>query len=510
MLTLLILDGYGIGKENKFNAIYKNSPNVESLKKIYPSSSLNASEQFVGLTKGQMGNSETGHLNIGAGRVVYQSLTKIDNLIKADELKNSKALLDSVKHIKKMGGKVHLMGLISDGGVHSHIEHLKYLLKFYNAEGCECVLHCFMDGRDTLFNSGIKYLKEIQNFIKKNKIECKIAGLVGRVYAMDREKRFDRIQKAYVMLTSNDEKNLKEFGIEKAENFEKALKQHYKNGNYDEYLTPIKLTDDVILDGDAIVSFNFRTDRMRELISAFGDKKFKEFNAIKFKNIYIATMTQYDKTFDFAHVIVEPENIENCLSEVLSKNSLKQFRVTETTKYAHITFFFNGEIEKPFEGEDRFLIDSINVQDFSLVPKMRAKQITDKAVETLKAGNYDFMLINLSNPDMLGHTGNLKATKKAIRFIDKCVKKIYKESKKTNSTLLITADHGNAELMMDEFGNKVTSHTTNKVPLILISDKKDIELKDGSLCDIAPTILEILNIKKPKEMTGESLIKEKK
>ncbi|MBO4412971.1 MAG: 2,3-bisphosphoglycerate-independent phosphoglycerate mutase [Clostridia bacterium] len=508
MLTLLILDGYGIGKENKFNAIWKNSPNVEKLKKEYPFCTLNASGQFVGLSRGQMGNSETGHLNIGAGRVVFQNLTKIDNLIETDQLKENKVLLQSADHVKKTGGKVHLCGLLSNGGVHSHIQHLKYLLKFYNVEGCKCVLHCFLDGRDVLFNSGLKFLKEIVAFIKKNKINCELSSIVGRVYAMDREKRFDRVEKAYTLLTSNDEAKLKEFGIERAKNFETALKKHYANGNFDEYLTPIKLSNSVVESGDAVVSFNFRTDRMRELISAFGNKNFKEFNTQKFKNLFIATMTEYDKTFDFAHVIVEPEKIKNCLSEVLSKNGLKQFRVTETTKYAHITFFFNGEIETPFEGEERYLIDSINVQDFSVVPKMRAGEITKKAVETILAGKHDFMLINLSNPDMLGHTGNLKATKKAIRFVDKCVNKIYKASRKTNSTLIITADHGNAELMVDENGNKVTSHTTNKVPFVLISNKKNIKLSSGNLSDISPTILKLLKIKQPKEMTGKSLIKE--
>ena len=508
MLTLLILDGYGIGKPNKFNAIWKNSPNVDRLKKLYPSCSLNASGEFVGLSHGQMGNSETGHLNIGAGRVVFQNITKIDNLIKTDKLKENKTLLKSIEHIKKTGGKVHLCGLLSDGGVHSHIEHLKYLLKFYSQNGCECVLHCFLDGRDVQFNSGIKYLKQIANFIKKNKINCKISSLVGRVYAMDRERRFDRVEKAYALLTSTNKSEFEKFGIEKAQNFEKALKEHYENGNYDEFLTPIKLDDEVISSGDAIVSFNFRTDRMRELVSAFGDKNFKEFKTKNLKNLYIATMTEYDKTFGFAKVIIEPEKIKNCLSEVLAKNGLNQFRVTETTKYAHITFFFNGEVETPFDGEERFLIDSINVQDFSLFPKMRAKEITDKAVKTIKAGKHDFMLINLSNPDMIGHTGNLNVTKKAIKFVDKCVKKIAAASKKTNSTLLVTADHGNAELMVDEFGNKVTSHTTNKVPFILMSENKNILLKDGSLCDIAPTILDLLKIEKPKEMTGKSLIKE--
>lgn len=503
MVTLLILDGYGIGEKNKnVNAIYHNSPNMDNLLLNYPSAKLVASGEGVGLSKGQMGNSETGHLNIGAGRIVYQSLSKIDNLIKDDKLKDNETLLELVKHINQTGGKVHLMGLLSDGGVHSHINHLKYLLKVLSSLGCKLVLHCFLDGRDTKVDSGIEFLKDIQDYIISNNINCEIADIVGRVYAMDREKRFDRVQKAYDMLVGKEEQ------VELVDNLLEALKKSYDNNVFDEFVKPIKMKNSSkIEDGDAILSFNFRTDRMRELISAFGKKDFNEFETIKFENLFIATMTQYDKTFDFAHIIIPEENIKNCLSKVLSDNNKTQFRVSETTKYAHITFFFNGQVEKPYKGENRMLIDSINTQDFSKFPKMRAREITKKACDAILSQNYDFVLINLSNPDMIGHTGNLKATKKAIKFVDKCVKKLVDATLKVKSNIIITADHGNAELMIDEKGKKVTSHTTNLVPIVLVGEKfKDCVLKDGKLSDIAPTILQILDIEKPVEMTGESLI----
>ena len=505
MVTLLILDGFGIGKDYAGNAIMHNCPNLDALKKEFPNATLHASGQFVGLTEGQMGNSETGHLNIGLGRVVYQDLTRIDNEIKLNNLKNNKVLSSAISHAQKFKGKIHLFGLLSNGGVHSHIEHLKYLLKFFNGKA-EIVLHIILDGRDVPYNSGIDFLREIEDFISKNNIKAEIADVVGRVYAMDREKRFDRIKLAYDLYTGSENEK-----ISKTNNLQDAILKSYESGIYDEFMLPIKLGNTYVESGDVLFFYNFRTDRMRELVQAFGEENFAEFERKDLKNLQILTMTEYCKDFAFANVVLEPENFKNCLSEVLSKNNKTQFRVTETTKYAHITFFFNGGVEKAYNGEERLLIDSINTQDFSLFPKMRAEEITEKACEAIESGKYDFVLINLSNPDMIGHTGNLEATKEAIRFVDECLEKIASSSLKVGGDLIITADHGNAEMMIDDCGNKVTSHTTNQVPIVLVSEKyKNCKLSDGKLADISPTILKLLSIKQPKEMTGKNLIVEEK
>ena len=505
MVTLLILDGFGIGKDYEGNAIIHNSENIDSLKNVFPNSTLIASGEEVGLCAGQMGNSETGHLNIGLGRVVYQDLSRINNDIKNDVLKNNETVVDAINFSKKHSSKVHLFGLLSDGGVHSHISHLKYLIKTFCESGCSVVLHIILDGRDTLFNSGISFVRDIENYIKNNKFDVEIADLVGRIYAMDREKRFDRVKLAYDLYVGNDN-----FSIKYTKNLFDALKDSYENEIYDEFVLPIKkMKTSVVNDNDVLFFYNFRTDRMREIVSVFGDKNFNQFETKKFKNIKIVTMTEYSKEFNFACVVERPEKYKNSLSEILAKNNLNQFRVTETTKYAHITFFFNGGVEKAYRGENRFLIDSINTKDFSKYPKMRAKEITEKACEAINSKKYDFILINLSNPDMIGHTGDLNATKKAIKFVDECVNKIAKRSLVANGDLIVTADHGNAEVMIDDFGNKVTSHTSNKVPIILVSDKyKNCKLKDGILADVAPTILKLLNIKQPKEMTGQNLLVE--
>ncbi len=502
MITLLILDGYGERKGSEGNAILGNSPKIELLKKNYPSCLLDASGQEVGLVKGQMGNSETGHLNLGSGRVVFQDLSRINASIESKEFFKNEVLKDASNHAKTNRSNVHIMGLLSDGGVHSTVEHAKAVVLALKKNGIKKVyFHAFLDGRDTPIDSGIGYVEEMQNFLNKEKMG-EIISVSGRVYAMDREKRFDRVQRVYNMMTG-----ISDYGFQKTNDLNREISECYKKQIFDEFIPPFKLFDSPNIEsGDVIISYNFRTDRMRELVSALSQKNFNEFSRAYLDNLFVVTMTEYDKSFKNVNLIFEPEKIKNCLSEVLSKNKLKQFRVAETTKYAHITFFFNGGIEKPFDGEERMLIESYNVQNFSCVPKMKAGEITKEAIKKIKSKEYDFVLINLSNADMIGHTGNFKATKKAIRYIDKCAYKIAMATLHAGGDAIITADHGNAEKMIEN-GKILTSHTLSKVPLILVSKKlKNVSLKNGKLANVSPTILDIFGIKKPKEMSENSLI----
>ena len=503
MVTLLILDGYGESQEKNGNAIWGNSKQIEKLRKKYSTCLLSSSGEDVGLVKGQMGNSETGHLNLGSGRIVYQDLARINKAIESGEFKKNETLKKAALHAKENKSRVHVMGLLSDGGVHSTINHAKNLILALKKHGVkEVCFHAFLDGRDTPVNSGIKFFNEMETFLKQENMG-QIVSICGRVFAMDREQRFERVQRVYNMLTGKSVN-----GYEERTNLKTAIENNYKKGIFDEFIPPIKLKESPDIEsGDVIISYNFRTDRMRELVSALSQKSFKEFERKKLDNLFVATMTQYDKTFSKVNVIFKPIKIKNCLSEVLAKYGKKQFRVAETTKYAHITFFFNGGIEKPFNGEERVLVESINVQDFSSVPKMRATEITQKAVLAIKSKKYDFVLINLSNADMLGHTGNFKATKKAIKHIDKCAYKIVKETLKASGHAIVTADHGNAEKMLKN-QQKFTAHTTNPVVFVLASKKyKNCKLKQGGkLANVAPTILEIMEIEKPKEMLESSLI----
>ncbi|MCI6542547.1 MAG: 2,3-bisphosphoglycerate-independent phosphoglycerate mutase [Firmicutes bacterium] len=502
MITLLILDGYGERKESEGNAILGNSPKIELLKKNYPSCLLDASGQEVGLVKGQMGNSETGHLNLGSGRVVFQDLSRINASIESKEFFKNEVLKDASNHAKTNKSNVHIMGLLSDGGVHSTVEHAKAVVLALKKNGIKKVyFHAFLDGRDTPIDSGIGYVEEMQNFLNKEKMG-EIISVSGRVYAMDREKRFDRVQRVYNMMTG-----ISDYGFQKTNDLKREISECYKKQIFDEFIPPFKLFDSPNIEsGDVIISYNFRTDRMRELVSSLSQKNFNEFSRADLDNLFVVTMTEYDKSFKNVNLIFEPEKIKNCLSEVLSKNKLKQFRVAETTKYAHITFFFNGGTEKPFDGEERMLIESYNVQNFSCVPKMKAGEITKEAIKKIKSKEYDFVLINLSNADMIGHTGNFKATKKAIRYVDKCAYKIAMATLHAGGDAIITADHGNAEKMIEN-GKILTSHTLSKVPLILVSKKlKNVSLKNGKLANVSPTILDIFGIKKPKEMSENSLI----
>lgn len=498
MVTLVILDGFGERKEKFGNAIkLQGTPNLDKLKKIYPHTLLKSSGEAVGLEDGQMGNSEVGHLNIGAGRVVYQDLTKINKEIREGDFFKNKNLIQTIEFCKKNNSKLHLMGLCSNGGVHSHINHLKALIKTAVENGLkEICLHLFLDGRDTHETSGVNFVYEIKDYMDSLKPSgCKICSLCGRVYAMDREKRYDRVQKAYNLLVGRCEN--------RANSIDNAFADSYGNKIYDEFFEPIELPDfKPVEDNDAVIFFNFRTDRARELTEAFTKKDFKEFNVNKFSNLKFCTMTEYDATFKNIDVLYPPEKIENNLSAIISRCGLKQYHISETTKYAHVTFFFNGGIESPYKNEDRKLIESENVLSFDKTPNMKAFDITTDVLLKLTENKYDFILVNLSNADMIGHTGNLEATKETIRVVDKCAYSIALATLAAGGHCIITADHGNAEEMLLKDGKKVTSHTTNPVPFVLVSEKyKKAKLKkDGKLANIAPTVLYLLGVEVPKGM----------
>lgn len=491
MVTLVILDGFGYSKEEKGNAILaQGTPYLNKLKSLYPNTLLDASGEAVGISKGQMGNSEVGHLNIGAGRVVLQDLARINKCIEDKSLKTNKNLLECFDHVKNYSSSLHIMGLVSDGGVHSHIDHLIEILKIANENKVENVfVHCFLDGRDTPIKSG----KSFVNKLSSSLYGAHIKSLIGRVYAMDREKRYDRVELAYNMLTLGKANHY-------YDNINDAFDDSYESGITDEFFEPTIIGRPVQIEtNDAVIFFNFRTDRAREITQSLTDKNFKEFETKEINNLYFLSMTEYDKKFTNVKTILKNEKIEDNLGAVLSENNKKQFRVTETTKYAHITHFFNGTIEHPYENETRKLIESINEKDFSKVPDMRAFEITETAVEAIASKEYDFILVNLSNPDMIGHTGNFEATIKAIKTVDKCAYMIALASIMAGGEAIITADHGNAEKMLLENGEVCTTHTTNQVPLILASEKnKKVKLiKNGKLANIAPTILQLLNIEKP-------------
>lgn len=494
MVTLVILDGFGYSRRIEGNAIaLQGTPCLDTLDK-YPKTLIEASGRAVGLVDGQMGNSEVGHLNLGAGRVVYQDMLRIDNAIEDKTFFSNKEIVGAIEHAKKNGSALHLMGLLSDGGVHSHINHLKALIDMASQKGLsEVYIHAITDGRDTYRSSATSYIKDILAYANGR---AKLADVCGRVYAMDREKRYDRVQKAY---------NLYVYGECETESVDiiKTLEDNYKKEVYDEFFEPIVVDKNGrIKDNDSVIFFNYRTDRAREITEVLTQKAFNAFETKEIKNLYYCCMTEYSDSFEGVHVAFAPEIITDNLSYVISKAGLKQFHTTETTKYAHVTFFFNGGIEQPYVGEVRKLVDTINVKNFADFPRMKAAEITENAVKAIESGEYGFVLVNLSNPDMVGHTGDLEATKQAIEEVDRCATIIANATLKMKGDCIITADHGNAEEMIDEKGNVVTSHTTNPVPLWLVSEKyKNVRLiTDGKLANIAPTILKMLNIEAPKTM----------
>ena len=502
-VMLIILDGWGVGEDYPGNAVkLANTPNFDRLINQYPNSLLNASELEVGLPVGQMGNSEVGHLNIGAGRVVYQELPRISKAIEDGDFFEKKEFLDAIKHAKKNKSKVHLMGLVSDGGVHSHIEHLYGLLELMKRNNQEEVfVHVFLDGRDVPPKIGKEHVSKLID--KMDEIGVgKIATISGRYYAMDRDRRWDRTKLAYDAITK---------GIGKVStNPVLAIEESYKEGINDEFIIPTVIVEDAnhigtVEEGDTIIFFNFRPDRARQLTRAFLDIEFEGFERERINDLFYVTMTEYDKTINNTHVAYKSEIPENTLSQYLSQKGLKQLKIAETEKYAHVTFFLNGGIEEPYENEDRVLIPSPKVATYDLKPEMSALLVKDEVIKRLNMEKYDLIIINFANPDMVGHTGVISAVIRAIETVDTCLGEIIEVVESKGGKALITADHGNSEKLLDSNGKPVTSHTTNKVPLILVGEV-DVKLRDGKLADLAPTLLELMGLDKPAEMTGETLI----
>lgn len=501
-LMLMILDGWGINPHSEEkNAIKDANPvNFLELVKKYPHSQLEASGEAVGLPDGQMGNSEVGHLNIGAGRVIYQPLVEITKDIRDGDFFKKPELVEAFQYAKDHDKAIHFGGLLSDGGVHSHINHLFGLLEMAKEYGLEKVyIHAFMDGRDTAPNSGLGFMKELQDKINEIGVG-KVATVSGRYYAMDRDNNWDRTKKAYDVMVGKNIVSMATTGME-------AIENSYAAEKTDEFIEPTLIECEGMLHpGDVFINFNFRPDRARQITRAINDKEFKGFDR-DYLGIKYYCMRQYDSTID-APIIYKDKEIANTLGEVLAKHNLTQLRTAETEKYAHVTFFFNGGKETQFPGEDRTLVASPKVATYDLQPEMSAPELTKKTLEAIDSGKYDVIIINFANPDMVGHTGNFEAAKKAIQAVDEAVGAIATKILEKHGTLLITADHGNAEKMVDPVtGAMFTAHTTNEVPFVMVSEDVKGELADGKLADIAPTMLEILGIEKPVEMTGVSLLK---
>ena len=502
---LMILDGFGDNKNKDGNAIkLAKTPNIDKLMKKYPNTDIYTSGLHVGLPEGQMGNSEVGHTNIGAGRIVYQELTRITKSIEEGEFFSNPEFIAAIDNCKKNHSKLHIMGLLSDGGVHSHNRHLYGLLEMAKRRDFEDVyVHCFLDGRDTPPASAENYIIQLENKMKEKGIG-KIATISGRFYSMDRDKRWQRIEKSYNAMVNGK-------GI-KATSPIKAIEDSYQKEVFDEFVEPTVIYDGEkpvakIEDGDSVIFFNFRPDRAREITRTIVDEKFNEFETKKL-NVHFVCFTNYDETMPNVKIAFKKEPLKNTFGEVVSNNNLTQLRIAETEKYAHVTFFFNGGEEKQYKGEDRILVPSPKVETYDMKPDMSANEVTEKVVEALEADKYDVVILNFANTDMVGHTGSLEAAIKAVETVDNCVGKIVNVIEKKKGNLIITADHGNAEQMIDyKTGEPHTAHTTNPVPIILVTPKKEIKLREnGKLADLAPTMLELMGIDKPKEMTGESLI----
>lgn len=502
LFMLMILDGFGIAPAGPGNAVAKAyKPNLDEIFSKYPHTQLKASGLAVGLPEGQMGNSEVGHLNIGAGRVVYQELTRISKAIDDGVFAGNAALNDAINHCRETGGALHVMGLLSDGGVHSHISHIKAVVSLAFSHNVSPIyVHCFMDGRDVPPTSGINYIKEMENFLSD--IDGASTGVVaGRYYAMDRDKRWERVKLAYDALVSGQGR--------RASSGSQAVAMAYEAGETDEFILPTVCSDKArVKDGDSIIFCNFRPDRARELTRCFVDDDFSGFERPrKIADLKYVCMTQYDETMPNVEIAFPPAVISNTLGEYLSSLGMSQLRIAETEKYAHVTFFFNGGVEKPNPLEDRILIPSPKVATYDLQPEMSAFEVTEKVIEEIKSSKYDCIILNFANPDMVGHTGKFDAAVKAIEAVDQCVGKIVPVILEAGGQILLTADHGNADDMLDSSGNPVTAHSLNPVPLVHIAETPVSSLAGGGrLCDIAPTMLKLMGLSIPPDMTGKSLI----
>ncbi len=509
-VVLAVLDGWGYRKEKSDNAIKSaRTPIMDSLWHAYPHTLISASGSDVGLPDGQMGNSEVGHLTIGSGRIIQQELVRISNIVKNNQLGLVNELKKMAASLKKNNSTLHIMGLCSDGGVHSHIDHLLGLIKWASDNKLKKVaIHIITDGRDTPAKSALKYLNQIESCIKKYNVG-EIASICGRYWIMDRNLLWDRTEKAYSNLTDPD---IQITNFSPKDYIEKS----YAKNITDEFIEPIRMSENYLKDGDSLICFNFRPDRARQIVKALSLNQFSDFERKNYPNLEFVTFTQYDPNFP-VKVAFPPESLNNFIGQIVSENGLKQYRTAETEKYPHVTYFFNGGVEIPLPGEERHLIPSPRVATYDMKPEMSAEELTISCSKAIKSGNYAFVVINFANPDMVGHTGNMDATIKAIEKVDKCIGQIVNATGEMGGSIVITADHGNAEVMKGSEGEPWTAHTINKVPLILIEGEKrkipnmgnEINLRENAgLADIAPTLLQLLNLPVPREMTGKSLIQE--
>ena len=505
---LIILDGWGIGDKGEGDVIAQSpTPYIDNLMASYPHSQLQASGEYVGLPDGQMGNSETGHLNIGAGRVVYQDLVKINRACADNSILENPEIKSAFSYAKSSGKNLHLMGLTSTGGVHSSLDHLLKLLdiaKEYNI--FNCYVHCFMDGRDTDPYSGKGFIADVQRHMDETGIGG-IASVIGRYYAMDRDKHWDRIKLAYDLLVDGKGREVDDMVAGVQSCYDSHTEEHK---NTDEFMEPLVNgnIDGRIQEGDVVIFFNFRSDRARELTTVLTQQDMPEQGMTTIPNLQYYCMTPYDDSFTGVHVIFQKDNLNNTLGEYISSKGLKQLHIAETEKYAHVTSFINGGREEPFPGEDRILVTSPAVATYDLKPEMSAFEVKDKLVEALKTKQYDWVVVNFANADMVGHTGVYSAIGSAVKVIDDCLNEVVETAKKMGYETIITADHGNADHALNDDGTPNTTHSTNPVPFIYVTEKKNATVQDGVLADVAPSILHIMGLEQPVEMTGECLIKE--